>query len=277
MKIQVVSAILFVTMLSCTYNGIEDVSKNVVTNPVMREVHYNFTTGEKIAERNYTYDDRGNPIHEEFTSTVDPSSNSEILYEYNSGNFLVKKTEHYPKSWNGDARYITEFAYKEGQKTSESNYSDGQSNVMYKTLFFYTGVRIDSTQFVTYLVDNDQTLLNATLIYQYDDQKRLVEKAFTHGFGSTTYHYGPDQLLSTCDYMDVYGILRERCRDNEYNADGKVAKIFEKSDMVYPPTTHQLQEELFYKGDLLDERRVYTYPFYDKPDVPLITQIKYEY
>ena len=272
MKIHPVAGILFVCMLSCTYEGIERINDGT-TEPPVREVHYNLETGAIIAEKNYTYDDRGNLTGEYFKSVIDPASNKDVTYEYNAGNWLVKKKEKYAKIANGF--FITEFEYKNGLKQSETAYWDSDQ-VRYNTQYFYTTNVPDSAQYFTYSTTDSKLYYGDTWLYQYDEQKRLIKSALRNGRAYTIYAYNSDKLTSTCNYYDIYGIMRERCIVNQYDGLGQVTRTFKNATDEYPAVTNQLQEEFFYKGNLVDEKRVYEYfPYYK--DTLVITQIKYEY
>jgi hypothetical protein len=57
MKTAVSAVSLLFVLLSCTYEGIAPAK----TFP-LREIHYNFETGEKIGEKTFEYDEEGNLI-----------------------------------------------------------------------------------------------------------------------------------------------------------------------------------------------------------------------
>src|SRR6266850_1019555 len=233
-----------------------------------KEIHYNFETGQKVGEKTLTYNSQGLLILEYYTDLTLAQSYKEIKYEYDTDGNLVKKKTRNPNA--SDPYYINLFTYENGLKKSEASAFDNDL-CCYRTLYFYSGSLVDSTQMYVYNTYDKKYNYMSTVFYKFDALNRVI---LAYGkTGSTVYRYEADKLTETCNLNVGYaGTEFETCIKNEYDNEGNLIKTLS----TYP-WMEQLQEELFYKNNILDERKVYTYPGYEPGNTVDIRLIKYEY
>ncbi|MBA4053713.1 MAG: hypothetical protein C0490_03285 [Marivirga sp.] len=234
-----------------------------------KEIHYNFETGEKLGEKTLSYDNQGNLVLEYYDDFISPLQDKEIKHEYDANGNQIKTMYRDP---NISDKYWTDvFIYENGLKKSESSFYDGKS-LGYQTLYFYSTNIIDSTQLYYYSTIEEEYKYMRTTFYEVDALERVIKAYEKTGKGITLYRYERDKLMETCNLITGLTEVSEDCIKNEYNNVGKLIKISSTS-----PWRNELQEELFYKDNVLDEKKVYSYPAYDPGNTIDVTLIKYAY
>jgi len=263
MKFGIALSLLLLSLMACEYNDISPAPRPV------REVHYSLSTlfdlsiGQRLGVKTLTYDGNGHLTYEYFAAEANTRSDHEVFYEYDAKGNLVKTKER--PSYR-DFFQVKEITYRNGLKHSEKEYSGG-SDYVTEYLYFYTNTRLDSIQFFT-SSSSQQTTNIYTELYQYDGSARLIRKGIRNSSGWSLYQYDDrDNIIALC-YDDV-----EHCTLNDYNAANQKIRVTNRGTWQ----SDVLMEELFYEGDRLAEKRVHEYPMYGRLDMPLVTQIKYEY
>lgn len=232
------------------------------------EIHFNFETAEKLGEKILTYDARGNLTLEVYTDIRPSVDDKETKYTYDASGNLTEKAVKEP----GTSDYFfMRYVYENNLLKSETQ-SWNETPQGYQTLYYYSGTRLDSTRFYYYSTLNNGYVYLQTTLYQYDEDNRMT-KAFEKGRdGATLYRYNGKNLIETCNLLPDFGSTQEACIKNVYDSQGRLMRIESTS-----PWRNELQEEFFYQGNRLHEKKIYTYPAYDPGNTEDILLIRYIY
>jgi len=258
MKPAIITCALVVAVLSCTYN---DETPKPDTTPAAREILYNWD-GALLGVNTLTHDANNNVTHEYFKTESESRTDLEKTYEYDAQNRLIRQTAGTP----GQPYFVTEFAYANNLLASKTELYSGQSGV--RTVYYYTGTRIDSAMIYTY---PEGALLGngAAIIYRYDDKQRLVQEG-----ASKWYQYDEDdRRVSTCDGDPDAG-LAINCFVNEYNSVGQLTRVYQ---VDFPSGQRYLSQEYYYKNGRLQQKWDYNWWYLMGPTAPDILKTTYEY
>lgn len=257
--------VLVILLFSCEEEN-PDINKLSPT----KAIYYNDETREMLGERTFVYDHQGNLVLEYYFNLKSPLNEEEIRYEYDADANLIKKMVREPQI--SDKYYVDVFQYENGLKKSESSLYDGDF-VGYRTLYFYSGTLADSTQLYYYSGIEKSYRYLRTTFYEYDAMGKIVRAYEKTGKGTTHYRYEAGRLKETCNLIAAgQGEFVEDCIENEYNSIGELVKISSKS-----PWRVEVKEELSYRDNVLDEKRIYTYPAYEPGNTIDVTLVKYQY
>ncbi len=262
--ISICAILIFNSLTSCSDDDFE------ARNPLpVRESHFDFETGVKLGEKVLTYNNEGNLVLEYYHDEMSSLEDMEIKYEYDFNSNLIRKIHKNPnvsdKSWG------LVFTYENGLKISESGFYDGEKQG-YQTRYFYSINILDSTRLYYFNTMQEDYKYLRTDFYEYDILDRVIKTYEKTGKGGTLYRYGQNKLVETCDFTTGIAEGSGLCIKNEYNNAGNLIKISMTS-----PSINKVQEELFYKGNVLVEKKIYTYPAYDPDNTIDIRLVKYEY
>jgi hypothetical protein len=258
---------LALVLLSCAYEGIAPTR----TLP-LREIHYDYETGEKVGEKTFVYNASGNLLRKSFVSLVNPSANYEVYNEYDGDGNLLKE-----RRGNVDLFHVTEYTYANGTKLTETQSLEGLYPIS-RMEYYYSGSNTaDSSRVFSYSTIDEEYRYSFSSVYSYDEKGRVKTQFVTYhrgGYtGRTEYTYDGKNLISTCDITPgSNGEEFANCMMNEYDRNGQLTKV-----LVTAGDFSQLQEEYFYKDGMLDEKKLYTYPGYDPTNTIDVIQVKYEY
>jgi len=253
--------VLTLLLMGCEYEGISP-----STDVPVREIHYNFETGERVGTKTFAYDANNNLLYERFVNELNNNSlnDFEVVYERDGEGRLIKRMERYPDITS--EYYVEETTYSGALKTSlKTYYTDNASNFS-EARYYYTGTVLDSMRhFYTTPQGTTRTLSGES--YKYDDQGRLI----------AVYYPDLKRVKHTIEYKGSTVercIADYRCTFTEYNKAGQVVKI---SETDIGRTTPEVNEEYFYKGGRLAEKIWYTHAAYLVPGLVVTWKIKYEY
>lgn len=263
-KVSLLSGFIF-SMVSVLVSCMDESPERNAALPV-KEIHYNFETGQKIGEKRLTYNRSGKLIREYFTAVTD-QYDKEVRYEYDADGNLTKKMQREPKV--SSEYYVNLYTYENGLKKSETTTLDGKV-IGYRTDYFYSGSRIDSTISSVYI--EGAYKYQRTALYEYDLMNRLVRAYDKHGSGNTIYRYQGNKLKETCNLVPGMPGDLEDCIENTYDSQGNLIRIASKSEW-----DNRVQEEFSYSLNLLREKKVYVYPIYEPGNSVDVTLIKYHY
>jgi len=253
-----VAFIFVVLLIGCQYNDMYP-----ATDLPVREIQTDFSTNVQIGIKTYTYDGR-NLTRELFEANPERAQSFEVVYEYDAHGNLIRQSDRYlPNEVFG---HVFEWSYRDGLKTSQRQYY--QDRPSDEQRFFYTGTRLDSIQQFNY---NDATqkfdFYTNTTRYSYNDAGQLVQKA---DYLKTIYTYDDQgHLLTECQQW-----VDDLVCPAIYEYDDLGRKVKWKSKLWQGEAN---EEEYFYEGNRLAEKRVWDYPMYGDINRPAITSVKYEY
>jgi antitoxin component YwqK of YwqJK toxin-antitoxin module len=245
MKGIIFPALIVLLMLSCNNEEKEAVTP-ASNDLVAHEMYYN-ADGTLKATVSYEYNDKRHVTSIHFDYTDFDSGDSETTFTYdNSGNQIKAVTVT-----NGIIPpFIFETAYENNLKKSETSYWSN-TGAGTRLVYYYNEDLIEHTELLWY--PDLQPSGDGPDIYKYDDKRRLIQK------GITKFEYDDaDRISSFCNYQ---------CYTNEYNADGRLAKVYE----LDASGNKTLSEEYIYENGRLAQKNMYHGP---SPDVFVI---KYDY
>lgn len=258
------------SLIACEYNHMPSLNDKPV-----REIHTLVETGARLGTMTYTYDGIGNVLRAYFDVNPELARGYEINYEYDiDGNLLKKIHREIPTDDTYETlANITEYTYKDGLKIKEQSYQENHQGGY--TSFYYTGHRLDSTRDFGFDTYNSKYIYHNTRVYTYDNAGRLVRDGWKNATGGfTSYAYdNTGRLISECiEYPDEP--QSNSCTEiNEYDSNGNKVKV--KSFDSWRKDL--LLEELFYNNGRLSEKKMWEYPMYGNPDLPLVIRIEYQY
>jgi hypothetical protein len=265
-KVTLLSGCIF-SLVGLLVSCADDSPERAAGLPV-KEIYFNFETGQKFGEKKFTYDSRGNVIREYFTD-LSGQYDKEIRYEYDADGNLLKKMQREPQV--DETYFINVYTYENGLKISEAM-QRGESLTGYKTDYFYSGSTLDSARLYFYLSGENAYRYNTTVRYEHDASNRVIRAYDMYGSGNTLYRYEGNRLKETCNL--VPGTLRdlEDCIENTYDRNGNLIRIATKAEWG-----NRVQEEFFYTQNVLSNRKVYFYPAYEPGNTVDVTLVKYQY
>src|SRR6187402_2032383 len=104
----IASGFLLVALLFSCGEENPDIDKGLPT----KAIYYNDETGEKLGERTFSYDPKGNLVLEYYFNLKSPLNDEEIRYEYDADATLIKKMVREPQI--SDKYYVDVFQYENG-------------------------------------------------------------------------------------------------------------------------------------------------------------------
>jgi hypothetical protein len=265
MKPRFSSLLLLVALtVSCGDPGID---KSDDSKKLVRESYYAFDTGELLKEIVYAFDRAGNLVTE---SETDARNGSSWLksYQYDEDGMPEKVVTEYSDGFSTTTTYV----YEDGLKKVEEK---EESFGIYRQLFYYTGITLDSVEGYLIYPHSTQPYLMNTKVFTYENG-RLTKELFKAHIDTVE---GPKTLTwegNHYTYQD--GLLQSKCF-GEYDC----TKYFYDGASRLVTITQWLDgedrvtEELRYEGDLLTEKTLHHYTVYDVEGFIGKTLVKYSY
>lgn len=214
----------------------------------LREIHFDLTTGEKIGEKNFEFNEKSLLVRETFTDPKHPGSGRETLNEYDEKGNLVKVKS---KPFSAGHSNIIEYTYINDRKMTEVVSYDGAPGYE-RTEFYYNGSNLADSSRLIISDDGWQVQYWRKSIYTYDNAGHMTVNVNTDVAGvdqRIDFTYDADNLVSTC-YR--YPAFDGECILNEYDRNGHLTKVTSVRGSV-----RRLTEERFYSVGVLVEKRLY--------------------
>lgn len=261
---------LFVALVSC-----EDNTEVGEVTSVVKETYIRLETGEKQAEKIYTYDQAGNLTKERYYDTKFSQAGYEIQYKYDDLNRRTKLTYIFTdqNSFN-----TVEYIYEGSKLKIEKIFSQGKYESQKSEYFYSSHLKADSARIFS--MWRNGYIYSHTSILTYDNHDRLIEERLNGG--SYNNHiikmnvYLSDLLLETCNPLTHMPEGRN-CIKNEYTSQGKLYRVY--ATLTDEPDT--LLEEYAYVGNILTEKNVFNQrdssPIYNADQTLYTLLVKYQY
>jgi hypothetical protein len=224
--------------------------------------------GREIGQKEFTYDAQGNLLREQYTESYPTYGDSEKIFEYDFDNNLISVALSYSNEF-GAHEIKTHYAYEAGLlRTEYSTYNNNRTGYLME--YYYSAALPDSVRTYGFMSDDGGRYLYLyTTLYVYDNLGRKVRSfANTTPDSYTEFSYRNGQLASECYVNPNF----QSCRVKEYNLRDQLMRVtFEMLG------NSQLEEEYIYDGNLLIEKKVYTYqPYVEEKQID-IRSIRYQY
>ncbi|MGC3947509.1 MAG: hypothetical protein QM762_23870 [Chryseolinea sp.] len=247
-------------------------------NPLLaKEIVYNAETSEKIQEIIYSYNNYGLVERQSSTGSGDFDNwELQFKYEYDGDNNLIKRNTHTKDINHFGTVNITdsgvEYTYENGLMKSETGTYNGKPSG-YRTIYFYTGERLDSSRcYYSYMDENLYQYLHTTF-YTYDGQSHLVKTSDEKGRTIKRLRYEGDRLMEISELFNPFdGSAPESHTVNEYNNVGQLISATESSARGF-----ESRVLYSYKDGRLDGKKVYSYLYSDPGKKIEVELIRYEY
>ncbi|MBN8578228.1 MAG: hypothetical protein J0L66_14885 [Cytophagales bacterium] len=267
-----ISICLLIVLISC-----EEITESKrAAQIVQKETYTRLETGEKQAEKLYTYDLSGRLLKEQFIDIKFSSTGYEIQYEYDGLNRKTKMTAAYT-----DINAISSVEYEyEGTQLKVVKTFQGQSETTKAEYFYSNHMNADSIQ--NFYMGNNGYIYSYTAIMTYDTSGRLIEErwrgdgVYITNIVTKMNVYSGDLLMETCNPLTHMPEGRN-CIKNEYNAEGNLYRVY----ATLTGETDRLLEESIYQGNTIKAKKIFNQrdmmPAYNADPTLYTMLVEYEY